>query len=262
MRAFLIRCYPARWRARYGDEFESILEERPLGPFDVADILLGALDAQLRLRGRDATIKQGRMLTMSLRLGGTAAILGGVLFPAGFVATSIDASDDLFPGVAFILAGFAALRVALIGLSAFQARRHPRLIWTAFALPAIGTAVACIGIISAPVFGDRPVVAGLNPWSISMIGLIATAVGTILFSLATYRTRALSRPAAGFLAVAAGYLVTVIVVAFIGLVGNVSGVAGTLVSGLGIAGLFGFSIGWVVLGLTAIRADRPAPALA
>ena len=51
MRSFLIRCYPARWRARYGDEFEAILEERPLGPFDVADILLGAFDAQLRLRG-------------------------------------------------------------------------------------------------------------------------------------------------------------------------------------------------------------------
>ena len=51
MKALLIRCYPARWRARYGDEFEAILEERPLGPFDVADILLGALNAQLRLRG-------------------------------------------------------------------------------------------------------------------------------------------------------------------------------------------------------------------
>ena len=48
MRSLLIRCYPARWRDRYGDEFEAILDERPLGPFDVADILLGALDARLR----------------------------------------------------------------------------------------------------------------------------------------------------------------------------------------------------------------------
>jgi len=262
MKSLLIRLYPADWRARYGDEFAAILEERPLGPFDVADVLLGALDAQLRLRGRDATIKQGRMFTMSLRLGGAAAILGGVLFPAGFVATSIDASDDLFPGVAFILAGLAALLVALIGLSAFQARQHPRLIWTAFALPAFGTAVACIGILSAPFFGERPVVAGLDPWSISMIGLAATAVGTVLFALATYRTRALSRPAAGFLAAAAGYLVAVVVVAFSGIFGDLDGVAATLVSALGVAGLFGFSIGWVVIGLTAIRADRPAPALA
>ncbi len=262
MKSLLIRLYPARWRARYGEEFAAILEERPLGPFDVADILLGALDAQLRLRGRDANIKQGRTFTMSLRLGGAAAILGGVLFPAGFVATSIDASDDPFPGIAFILAGLASFLVALIGLSAFQARRHPRLIWTAFALPAFGTAVTCIGIVSAPFFGDRPVVAGLNPWSISMIGLIATAVGTTLFALATYRTRALSRPAAGFLAAAAGYLVTFMVVVFSGLFGEVDGVAGTLGSALGIAGLFGFSIGWVALGWTAIRADRPAVAMA
>ena len=27
----LLRCYPARWRARYGDEFAAVLDERPLG---------------------------------------------------------------------------------------------------------------------------------------------------------------------------------------------------------------------------------------
>ena len=32
MKHALIRLYPARWRARYGDEFEAILEERPLRP--------------------------------------------------------------------------------------------------------------------------------------------------------------------------------------------------------------------------------------
>jgi drug/metabolite transporter (DMT)-like permease len=262
MKSLLIRLYPARWRARYGEEFAAILEERPLGPFDVADILLGALDARLRLGARGADVKQGRLFTMSLRLGGSAAILGGVLFPAGFVATSIDGSDDPFPGVAFILAGLASLLIALIGLSAFQARRHPRLIWTAFALPAFGTAVACVGIVTAGLFGDRPVVAGLNPWSISMIGLLATAVGTILFALATYRTRALSRTAAGFLAAASAYLVSVVVVAFSGLFATLSGVGGDMVAALGIAGLLAFSIGWVALGWTAIRIDRPAAAVA
>jgi len=43
--SLLVRLYPARWRARYGDEFELVLGDRPLGPFDVADVLLGALDA-------------------------------------------------------------------------------------------------------------------------------------------------------------------------------------------------------------------------
>ena len=76
MRALLIRCYPAAWRERYGDEFASILEERPLGPFDVADVLLGALDARLRMRDRRAGITQRKGFSMSLRIGGIAAILG------------------------------------------------------------------------------------------------------------------------------------------------------------------------------------------
>ena len=56
MTRLLLRCYPARWRARYGDEFEALLDEASLGPFDVADILLGAIDARLRLRGRNTDI--------------------------------------------------------------------------------------------------------------------------------------------------------------------------------------------------------------
>ena len=76
MRTLLIRCYPAAWRERYGDEFASILEERPLGPFDVADIILGALDARLRVRDRRAGVTQRKGFSMSLRIGGIAAILG------------------------------------------------------------------------------------------------------------------------------------------------------------------------------------------
>ena len=88
MRSLLIRLYPARWRARYGDEFEAILEERPLGPFDVADILLGALDAQLRLRGHGADIHQKRGFTMTLRIGGIAAIIGASIWIVFFLQLS------------------------------------------------------------------------------------------------------------------------------------------------------------------------------
>ena len=73
MIALLLRLYPARWRARYGDEFAAVLEERPLGPFDVADILLGALDAHLHLRGLGAASEHGKGFAMSLRIGGYAA---------------------------------------------------------------------------------------------------------------------------------------------------------------------------------------------
>jgi hypothetical protein len=259
MTRFLIRLYPSAWRTRYGDEFEALLEERPLGPFDVADVLLAAIDAHLSLRGLGAASHRQRSFTMSLRLGGSAAIAGGVLLLAGFVAGSgFFGSDAPFAGP-LILAGTAALLIALIGLSSFQARRHPRLIWTAFAIPAVGTVVSCVGIVAMGVLGDRPFVAGLSPWWIWMLGLIATVVGSALFALATYHTRALSRLAAGLLAGGSGLLLAVFVVGMTGL--SVSAPE-TLAPALMFAGLLAFSSGWIALGWTAVRLDQPAVATA
>ena len=116
MRSLLIRCYPARWRARYGDEFEAILEERPLGPFDVADILLGALDAQLRLRGRGAGIHEGRRFTMSLRVGGIAAIVGASLIVIVIALTGGHTEGSVNAVTITLLVALVALLVALTGL--------------------------------------------------------------------------------------------------------------------------------------------------
>jgi hypothetical protein len=258
MRSLLIRLYPARWRARYRDEFEALLEERPLGPFDVADILLGALDAQLRLRGRGADIQKGTGFSMSLRLGGAAAIVGAVLFPAGLVLSSLNGGSDPFPGAALMLAGTGALLLALIGLSSFQAREHPRLIWAAFALPALGTVMSSTGLVAMASVGDRPFLAGLSPWSIWALGVVATVIGSELFALATYRTRALPRFGAGVLAIGSGILLLVML---IGVAGIVAGTDSTA-PGLILAGLIAFSIGWIALGWTAIRLDQPAVATA
>ena len=75
MRSLLIRCYPARWRARYGDEFAAHPRGAPARP--------------VRRRGhpprrprrpapaaREAAGIHERGLSMSLRIGGIAAILG------------------------------------------------------------------------------------------------------------------------------------------------------------------------------------------
>ena len=255
MRSLLIRLYPARWRARYGDEFEAILEERPLGPFDVADILLAAFDAHLHLRGLDPAPHRTRGLVMSLRLGGSAAILGGILFLAGFVVTSGDDTDgvEAFPGAALLLAGTALLLLALVGLSAFQARRHPRLIWAAFAVPAIGLTMSSIGIVAMAARGDGPFLAGLSPWEIWILGVFATIVGSGLFAIATYRTGALPRRAAGLLGAGSAVLLGV---AFLGM--GFVGVPEGLVPALIPVGLVAFCAGWVALGVTAIRVDQPA----
>ena len=256
MRSLLIRLYPATWRARYGDEFEAILEERPLGPFDVADILLGALDAQLRLRERGADTQKGTALSMSLRLGGAAAILGAVLFPAGLIVSSLNGGRDPFTGAALMLGGCVALLLALIGLSSFQARQHPQLIWAAFALPALGTVMSGTGLIAMAAVGDRPLLLGMSPWSIWALGVIATVTGSALFALATYRTRDLPRFGAGALAIGSGMLLVVLLIGATGMVAGMDSVAPVLI----LAGLIAFSVGWIALGWTAVRLDQPAAA--
>ena len=242
MRSLLIQLYPARWRARYRDEFEAILDERPLGPFDVADIILGALDAQLRLRGRGSDIAQGRGFSMSLRIGGLAAVLGAALWPVGFFSTAGNRGDigPIDPVVArlLLITGSLALLVALAGLSAFQARTHPQLAWAAFALPAVGTIASMVGVIGFELSEDYFLV-----WA---LGTLTFFVGSTLFAIATYRTAALSRGAAVLLAV--GSVLTIF---------GASG-GGNPSPVLMAAALSCFGLGWFALGVQAIRMDRPA----
>lgn len=242
MKSFLLSCYPARWRARYGDEFEAILEERPLGPFDVADILLGALDAQLRLRRVGTDIAHGRSFSMSLRIGGMAAILGGAFWPVGFFITAGNRGVGPIDPVAarlLLITGSLALLVALAGLSAFQARMHPRLAWAAFVVPAVGTIASIVGIIGFQRNEDY-----FLAWA---LGTMTFFVGSGLFAIVTYRTAALSRGAAVLLGV--GSTLTIIFAASGG--ANPSPVLIVIALSL-------FGLGWFALGVQAIRLDRPA----
>ena len=191
MRPLLIRCYPARWRARYGDEFEALLEERPLGPFDVADVLLGALDAHLRLR-RWSSDPQSKGDFHVAPIGGFAAILGVSL--AGHLRHRLDwrpaakhptPERDRTSG-----GGWPLFLVALTGMSAFQARSSPSLIWTAFALTAVGMVVVFVAGVSDLVgAGPRDWREGLLPY-----GAVAALVGSALLrGIATFRGSVLSR---------------------------------------------------------------------
>ncbi len=244
MKSLLIRLYPARWRARYGDEFEAILEERPLGPFDVADILLGALDAQLRLREVGANIAHGRGFSLSQSIGGMAAILGAVFWPAGFFALNDGGLGPLGPidpvaARLLLIVGSLALLVGLAGLSAFQARTHPRLAWAAFALPAVGTIASIVGVIGFQLNEDY-----FLAW---LLGIITFFVGSTLFAIATYRTAALSRGAALLLGVAS--VLTMIFMMSGG--ANPSPILMVIALSL-------FGLGWFGLGVQAIRLDRSA----
>jgi len=236
MRALLIRCYPAAWRDRYGDEFASILDERPLGPFDVADILLGALDARLRLRDRRVVVTQRKGFTMSLRIGGIAAILGATsLAIAWFLGAGLVEVEDNFAWL-MLLVGLAFLLVGVAGLSAFQARIDPGLSWAAFGLLAAGAIIAAIGFVGTALGRD-------GFWDLGFIGILTAMFGTLLFAIVTYQTAALSRGAAVLLAAGA-------VIPFVAMV--------TSQPLLIVPALICFLLGWFLLGIQAIRLDRPA----
>jgi hypothetical protein len=252
MIALLLRFYPARWRARYGDEFEQVLADRPLGPFDVADILLGALDAQLHLRGLGAASQHAKGFTMSLRIGGYAAIIGGVLWLLVLAGNAINNGGDSFaPFLGYAIVGATVMTlVALIGLSAFQARSHPALTWTAFLIPAIGAVVGLIGFAAIVVTGDSDatLIGGVSPWVLGSIGLLTMVAGSSLFAVATWRARSLSRTGSGLLAVGA----VLVVLALFGASGSLES---PMVMVPVIAAIVVFPAGWIALGISALRID-------
>jgi hypothetical protein len=241
MNSLLIRLYPAHWRARYGEEFAALLEERPLGPLDVADILLGAFDAQLRLRGRDTGIAHGRGFVMSLRIGGLAAILGAALWAAaGLVNSGIFVDVDATVPSILLVAGMPLSLVALAGLSAYQARTEPTLAWVAFLVPASGTVACLIGI-----FGNQIAYHELL-WMMFGLGAMTAIIGSVLFAIVTYRTGALSRVGSVLLGV--GAVLTLI---------TITDPATQWLAAVGLASL---ALGWFALGVQAVRASGPAMA--
>lgn len=240
MRSLLIRCYPARWRERYGDEFLAVLEERPLGPYDVADILLGALDARLRSRRQRAAGPDGRGISMSLRIGGFAAIFGAILWAvAGLLNTGVAGNvGDAVP-VAMLMIGMIVMVVAMAGLSAFQARTHPGSIWVAFAVTVIGTILFFVGYVAMTWVG------GDGFWGLWFIGTLTVIVGSGLFAAVTYQTRVF--PRAGAVLIGIGIIVI--------LADAIVNTRTLIPIGMGC-----LAVGWLVLGVLAIRLDRPAAA--
>lgn len=243
----LLAVYPAAWRRRYGEEFRAVLESRPLGPFDVADVLLGALDARLMPRRHTTAAGLDGGHVVLLRIGGLGAVIGGVLFFVGLAGASGLGGSDA-PWVAIAVLGTLGLLAALVGLSAFQAYRTPKLAWAAFAIPAIGTLLSILGMVGMAFMpdGDRPFIAGWTPWSIWIVGFLTMLVGSILFGVATVRAAVLSRRAGQALALSA---ITVILVALGGIDVGSSAIAGALMGVI----VGAFSLSWVVLGASALR---------
>ena len=140
---------------------------------------------------------------MSLRIGGYAAILGGVLWLVAARGQRHQRRRGVgWPWLGPALVGaVVATLVALIGLSAFQARRYPALTWAAFAVPAAGAVVALLATVAIAINGstDREIIGGFTGWAVASLGFLALVVGSGLFALATLRARSLPRAASALL---------------------------------------------------------------
>ena len=244
----ILRLYPSAWRERYQEEMESILEERPSGPFEMADLLLGALDAHLHLRGLGNASEHRKGTTMSLRIAGLAAIIGGSFWGLTWLALIIlDLAGSGQQGidallVASMIIAAIALLVALAGLSAFQARTHRAIVWASFVVPGLGALSMALGVaLMALEVG--------NAWNVMIVGLLALPAGAIIFGVVAYRTAALSRRGSAVLAVGAALQLA-------GLMIVMTVDWSSPLQLITLVGTAGFAAGWIALGADAVRGDR------
>lgn len=222
-----------------------ILESRPLGPFDVADVLLGALDARLTPFRLPGTASGGHL--MLLRIGGFSAVFGAAVWFIGLAAASGTAGGEGRLWIGVMALGSLGLLVALIGLSAFQGHRQPRLAWVAFGVPAASTvasAAGATGMVLLP--EDGALFGSWSPWGIWIIGLLGTFFGSILFAVATYRADVLSRRAASALGATSGVAAFLMVFVAMGPDGSRAWLVTAATIGA-------FSASWMWLGVSALR---------
>jgi hypothetical protein len=246
----LVRLYPVAWQERYGDELSALLEDRPPGPFELIDLLLGAVDAHLHLRGF-GTSEHRKGITMSLRLAGSSALASGGLWIVFFAIVAIAYAgvtinvgvniDALWFPLVFG-AGLLTL-VGIAGLSTVEFRNHGRSIWIAFVIPAIGIGLVFVALARTLLTGDWDYGSGSIGVALLYPGLLLVLIGSAIFA-AVIRTAHGPRRL-GAVAIGLGAVVTL------------SGLGSFLPPiGLAIGGL-AFGIGWIVLGTDAIRRDRP-----
>jgi hypothetical protein len=160
----LLRLYPHAWRARYGDEFLALLEDRPPSLRERVDIVRGALDAHVdpQLPGR---------IRVSDRAG-LGAIAGfGLFFVAIAIASNgpehIDEYGTYRDGMAAV--PYFLLAMALLSIALFR---------TVLRLPPAQDRARAAGLIGL----GCGLIWSMAPWlfpllMIFLVGVVVTAVG-------------------------------------------------------------------------------------
>ena len=233
---WLVRLYPAAWRARYGDEFAELLAARPPALRDRVDIAVGALDA--RLRPQLETNPAAEVPALRDRPVSVLAILAGAFLVFWVVSwmpfmVAWGAGDPVAPAEVMLASQLAQYVGALLAVTAILtiAVRYQDVIGGA---GVGGAMLAALGLVLAALGGG-------------LAALVALGAGTILFCVGA-RGRVLGTATA--VAFVTTTMLTIgVLVAFIA--GN-----GQDPSLLWLVATYG--VGWVVLGL-GLR--PPAPRL-
>ena len=187
---------------------------------------------------------------MSVRIGGLAAVATGFLWVLVTLGLTGLIVSEVTVGA--FLGASITLPIALVGLTAFQARANPIPIWTSVAIAVIGSLLSDAGLIGMLVVGDEAMAVGISPWGVWLLGLIGILSGSAMFATVTWQMNVLSRSAAA--ALASGSIVSFIGVLF----GWGNGPDNPGVPLLA-AAMFVACAGWVGLGIRAVRGGRLIP---
>lgn len=109
----LVGLYPADWQARYGPEFEAILEARPPGARDRIDIVRGAIDARLHPQVPGTGDRFPTPRPISSAAPGLLIALGGIawVLAHSIIATTgpLNADLDATPAIPFLAAALVLI---------------------------------------------------------------------------------------------------------------------------------------------------------
>lgn len=150
---FLLRLYPAVWRARYGEEFAELLAARPPGLRDRLDILRGAVDARIHPQLDPNATRESRLAH--------DRSIGAMLVVAGILLT--------------MWAGFGVVQAPR--WESGDAVASPTLLSVSYASGMLGAFILLVALV---------VLAFRYDWSIGSAGAVAalsTGVGIFLAAL-------------------------------------------------------------------------------
>lgn len=185
-----------------------------------------------------------------VRLGGPAAILGGVLFIPMFVLSSGAFFESLWGNYALRAPVMALLAAGVAGLYLYQSRRFGKLGKAGFYLSLAGFSAAAIGSL-AIILIELVIGKDSTPiWLAVITPLLAAAmyvIGSMIFGIATYRARALPRGGA-LLLIAGSLMYPVGIPAVV--------IPGLLMSPVLIHAVVLFGGGWAWLGYAVFFSER------